>query len=225
MRRTPHARLVLWAAACVLLSACGPRDRINARCAWTGDAGGALDLSEPADWQHLVADAQLAEDLAIRYDDAEEARGIGGPVGAQCLASLVTVIRLRHGVTAVDVERARAHRNAGFDRAVFGFFVVLFTLATGFACRMTHRRYLTDPPGVRIGAAALVALAAGALAVPLSSLWIVTWELVRVGNDHLSAARAAKMPGEPVLAILVAAVLALSLAALGGERSARRAGR
>lgn len=172
-----------------------------------------------------MADAQLAEDLAIRYDDAEEARGIGGPVGAHCLASLVTIIRVRHGVTEVDVKRARAHRNAGFDRAVLGSFVVLFTIATGFACRMTHRCYLTDPPGIRMGAAALVALAAGALAVPLSGLWIVTWELVRVGNDHLSAARAAKMPGEPVLAILMAAVLALSLVALGGERSARRAGR
>jgi hypothetical protein len=146
-------------------------------------------------------------------------------VGAQCLATLVTTIRLRHGVTEVDVKRARAQRNAGFDRAVLGFFVVLLAIATGFACRMTHRRYLTDPRGVRIGAAALVALAIGVLAVPLSSLWIVTWEMVRVGNDHLSGARAAKMPGEPVLAILVAAVLALSLAALDGERSARRASR
>jgi hypothetical protein len=224
VRRTGHAPVVLW-AACVLLSACGPRDRINARCDWTGDAGGALHLSEQADWQHLVADAQLAEDLAIRYDDAEEARGIFGPVGAQCLTTLLTIIRTRHGVTEVDVARARAHRNAGFDRAVLGFFVVSFAMATGFGCRMAHRRYLADSPGVRIGAAALVALAAGVIALPLSGLWIVTWELVRVGNDHLSAARAAKMPGEPVQAILVAVVLGFSFAALGGERSARRAGR
>ena len=176
-----------------------------------------MDLSDAADWQHLVADAQLAEDLAIRYADAEEARGVSRGVRARCMGILLTTIRARHGVTDVDVQRARAQRSPAFDRAVLGSFVLLFAAAAWLACSLAARRFLSDPPIVRVAAAGLTALAAGGLAVPLSSLWIATWEMVRVGNDHLSASRAAKMPTEPLEAIGIAAVLVFSLAALRAE--------
>lgn len=221
MRRPRTVRLVACVCACLSISACGARDRVNARCEWTGDSGAALDLSRAEDWQHLVVDAQLAEDLAIRYDDALEAHGIGGPMAARCRATLGAAIRARHGVTDADVQRARAHRNPAFDRAVLASFLVLFTIGGSLACRVVCRRYVDDPPVVRVAAAALTTLAAGALAVPLSSLWITTWELVRIGNDHL-ASRVAKMPAEPLAAIGVAAVLVFSLVALTSERQARR---
>lgn len=215
MRSLRAARLVV---AClsfsVLLASCGPRDRVNGRCEWNGDTGGVLNLSRPDDWRHLVADAQLAEDLAIRYDGVLEARGISGPQGARCLVSLVAAICARHGVTDADVQRARAHRNAGFDRAVVVSFLVLFGIAAALACRRLSSRYAQDGRAVRLGAAAIVSFAASALAVPLSSLWIVTWEMIRVGNDHLSAARAATPPAEPIAAIAGAGLIVFSIVAL-----------
>lgn len=222
MRRWRAVWLGAGVCACLWLPACAPRDRVNARCEWTGDSAEALDLSRTGDWRHLVADAQLAEDLAIRYDDAEEARGNRDNVGARCLATLVATIGTRHGVTGADVHRARAHRDAEFDRAVLGSFVALFAVVVWLGCRIAWRRYVPDPPVVRIAAAALAALAASALAVPLSSLWIVTWEMVRVGNDHLSAARAAKPPTEPLEAIVMAGVLAFSLTTVRAWHGAGR---
>ena len=94
-------------------------------------------------------------------------------------------------------------------------------IATIFICAIV-RLTVASRCVSSMAAAALVALAASALAVPLSSLWIATWEMVRVGNDHLSAARAAKPPSEPLEAIVVAGVLAFSLTTV---RAWHRAGR
>ncbi len=210
--------------ACLWLAACSARDRVNARCEWTGDTGAALDLSRTDDWQHLVADAQLAEDLAIRFDDAEEARGYRHNVGARCLTTLVATIRDRHGVTGADIQRARAYRDPRFDRAVRASFLALFGGALWLGCLWTFRRYVHEPPVVRAGAMAFVAFAASALAVPLSSLWIATWEMVRVGNDHLSGARAARLPEEPIEAVAITGLLVAFACALQSRRRARRSG-
>lgn len=222
MRRPRAVWLAAGTCLCIALPACGPRERVNARCEWTGDSGGALDLSRSEDWQHLVTDAQLAEDLAVRYADAAEARGIGRRERARCMGTLMATIRARHGVTEAGLQRARAHRDPTFDRAVLASFLVLFTIGGCLACGMVCRRYVADPRVVRVSAAALTTLAAGALAVPLSSQWITAWELVRVGNDHLSASRAAKMPAEPLEAIAIAGVVVFSITALLSERRARR---
>src|SRR5881397_3483428 len=50
---------------------CLDRGRVNKGCQWTGDSAFPIDWQNTAHRRHLIADAQLAEDLAIRYADAE----------------------------------------------------------------------------------------------------------------------------------------------------------
>src|SRR5258706_9480862 len=78
------------------------RSRVNANCEWTGDSSFPIDQQNTAHQQHLVADAQLAEELAIRYADAEHKRLFGyeghgglidnGQLSVGCMATLVDVI-------------------------------------------------------------------------------------------------------------------------------------
>ena len=62
------------AATYVTCPGCIPRDRVNTNCEWSGDSSFAFDASNAGHRQHLVEDAQLAEELGIRYADAEFAR-------------------------------------------------------------------------------------------------------------------------------------------------------
>jgi hypothetical protein len=77
MRRAlvPCLRLVAMSggvvATYVSCPGCIERDRVNANCEWKSDTSFPIDPQNPAHQQHLVKDAQLAEDLAIRYADAD----------------------------------------------------------------------------------------------------------------------------------------------------------
>jgi hypothetical protein len=94
--------------------------RTKARCEWTGDTARRLDPAKPADWQHLVLDAQLAEELATRYADAENLRlhGVeahGGLIENDavlrgCMSGMFAAIQNDHGVTADQIQTARKQR-------------------------------------------------------------------------------------------------------------------
>jgi hypothetical protein len=64
-------------ATYVICPSCLERDRVNANCEWKSDTNFRIDPHNLAHQQHLVKDAQLAEDLAIRYADAEHKRFYG----------------------------------------------------------------------------------------------------------------------------------------------------
>ena len=53
---------------------CIDRARANSNCEWTGDTAFALDPLNVAHRRHLVADAHLAEELAVRHADWEFGR-------------------------------------------------------------------------------------------------------------------------------------------------------
>jgi hypothetical protein len=57
---------------------CIARDRSNSRCEWTGDMSLPRDQRNPAHQQHLIEDAQLAEELAIRHATGQRNRINGG---------------------------------------------------------------------------------------------------------------------------------------------------
>ena len=78
-----------------------------------------LDLDNPAAMRHLVADVQLAEDLAIRFADSEHKRLTGyaghrgienGRVLAECRATLFGTITGTHQVPMEQVLAYRAAR-------------------------------------------------------------------------------------------------------------------
>lgn len=219
------------AAAC---PSCIDRARVNRTCGWTGDAKFPVDAQNPEHQKHLVADAQLAEDLAIRYADAEFNRLYGyeahgglidrGRVRNECMASLVTAIENNHAVTPEQIAIARGQRDWVFDAAAALSFVPLFVFAAAVQCRHLHRRFSADERVVRFAATGLAAAATSFLALQLGQLWLGLWEAIRVRNGHMSSFRAATWnpwPHRYGVALFVGGILAFWLIAASWRRAPR----
>jgi hypothetical protein len=215
----------------VLLGACGciDRTRLNSTCAWTHDSAFPLDLANPAHRRHLVADAQLAEGLAVRYADTEHKRrsGYGGHGGLleyggvlhQCFDPLVARIERDHGVTAAQIREARPVRDARFDAAVLLSFAVVYLAASLAAVRWIRRRFV-DASGPMVGFVLTVAAAAfGVLGVQLGAVWSAICESARIGDDHFGMFRATRSPLTQHVAVAFAVAVGLFwLAALAYRR-------
>jgi hypothetical protein len=184
---------------------CIDRARVNANCEWTGDTAFSIDPHNTAHQQHLVADAQLAEDLAIRYSDASfrrgpkrdwrfnvEHRALGKTrVRRECIARMFYAVETNHSVTAEQVQIARGQRNRTFDVAVALLFVPLYSLSATIACRWLRRRFSSDQPYVGLVATGLVSVAVSFLGFQCFRLYAGVWEVIRVGNGHMTSIRAA----------------------------------
>lgn len=173
----------IWARQC---PGCIDRTRVNTGCEWTGHGT-------------LVADAHLAEELAIQYADAEFNRvygynahgGLEGSARNACMSRLVAAIERDHGVTAADIAGARGRRNWIFDAvAALSFFPIYLLGATAFAAFL-DRRFSADQRMVKSIAAVLVAVAGSFLGLQVGQLWLGVCEAVRVRNGHISVFRAA----------------------------------
>jgi hypothetical protein len=197
---------------------CIDRDRVNSTCEWTGDTKFPLDSQNPAHQQHLIKDAQLAEDLAVRSADTEHKRLSGhmghgglidnGRVVKACMARLFTTIEHDHFVTLEEIQVARGQRNRAFDVAVGLLFLPLYAFGATVACRRVWHRFSSHRRYVGLVAMGLVSFAASFLGLLLGQLWFVAWELVRIGNDHFGGSRAARnLWSEHAGELLIAGVL------------------
>ena len=208
MTRPPAAWLLgfaLAAAAAVLTyqwcPGCLPRDRFNKTCEWTERTGGVLDLRSADGRRHLVEDAQLAEELGIRHADAEAGRRFGvehhggltdnGRVRRDCLAQMFQAVETTHGVTADEVRLARGERNPVFDTLVALMFLPFYLRAAAAVCRRLGRRFEPNESLARWIATALASLAVALLGSQCFRLFGGVWEVIRVGNGHMTSIRAA----------------------------------
>ena len=180
---------------------CIPRDRFNKSCEWTGDTTFSLDPQNPAHQGHLIEDAQLAEELGIRYADAEFGRRFGvehhgglldnGLVRRECLSRMFLAIEENHKVTSAQVSDARGQRNRTFDLAVVLLFLPFYSLSATIACRWLCRRFSSNERFVGLVATGLISVAMTLAGVQCFRLWAAVWEAVRVGNGHMTSIRAA----------------------------------
>src|SRR5260370_41786603 len=93
---------------CLLVcsSGCIARERLNAHCQWSHDAASPRDIGNAVDQAHLSNDAMVAEELAIRYADAQRGHRSGHFAGMdeyvktreQCMATFFGVIAKNHRV-------------------------------------------------------------------------------------------------------------------------------
>jgi hypothetical protein len=183
---------------------CLDRARQNDTCAWTGDAPFPIDAQNQAHRQHLAQDAQLADDLAGRYADAEHERlygwhGHGGLIDhrrvvKECYARLTGVIQRNHAVLPEHVEAAAGQRSRAFDLGVWLSFLPLYWLGAGAVNQWFQRRFARGERSVRFIATALGSVAVSFLGVQLGDLWTVSGEIVRLHNDHIGPHRASAPP-------------------------------
>ena len=208
--------LTPWVLALVAVSAgswltyvscpgCIDRSRVNTSCAWTGDTAFAVDPQNAAQRKHLAGDAQLAEELAIRHADAEYGRRSGiehhggliddGRFRRECLSRMFQAIENNHGATPEQVQLARGQRNWTFDLAVALLFLPLYLLGAIAASRKLSRRFSADEPFARFVATAAVSVAVSFLGLQCLRLWGAVWEVIRVGNGHMTSIREASRNG------------------------------
>jgi hypothetical protein len=212
---------------------CLPRDRVNTGCQWTGDATFVFDGRQAAHRIHLVEDAQLAEELGIRFADAEFKRrsgrvehhgGLldGGRVRGECLSQMFAAIEQAHGVTAAQVQAARGERNGAYDAAVALLFVPVYLLGAAHVARRIQGRFAADVLAIRLTAIGLASAAATLLGTLCFRLWGAVWEVMRVGNGHMTSIRAASSTRwtaqHPGMDVLVGIMLFLMMAVIVARR-------
>jgi hypothetical protein len=214
----------------VLLGACGcvDRTRLNPTCDWTHDSAFPLDLTNPAHRRHLVADAQLAEGLAVRYADTEHRHrsGYGGHGGLehgrvlhQCFDTLVDRIQRDHRVTAEQITDARPVRDARFDAGVLLTFAFGYVAASLAAVGWIRRRFVDGGRAIVGFVLAATSVAFGVLGVQLAAVWSAICESARIGDDHFGVFRATRSPLTQHVAVAFAIAVALFwLAALAYRR-------
>jgi hypothetical protein len=204
--------LALWPVVVAVVSAgmvatylgcpgCIDRNRVNVSCEWMGDSAFPIDPQKAAHQTHLVADAQLAEELAVRHADAEHERLFGsyghgglidhGRVRNACMSRLLATIENTHAVTLEQIAVARGQRSWPFDLAVELLFLPLYCLGAAAVCLALDRRFSSDQRYVWFLASALSSIAASFIGLQVGELWLAVWEVVRVGNGHMSSFRAA----------------------------------
>ena len=180
---------------------CIPRDRVNTACEWTSDTRFPFDSRNPVHQEHLIEDAQLAEELGVRYADAEHGRRFGvehhgglidnGRFRRECLSRMFAAIENNHAVTAEQVRVARGYRNPTFDLAVVLMFLPFYALGATIVCRGISRRFSSTERSVRWVATLLASVVVSLLGLQCFRLWGAIWEVVRVGNGHMASIRAA----------------------------------
>jgi PIN domain len=91
-------------------------------------------------------------------------------------------------------SEARLARDWRFDGAVIVSFAVLYLLGAILMCGMLVRRYADRGASVWVVAVVLSFVAVTLIGIQLLALWSMTAEMIRLGNDHMGASRAAKSP-------------------------------
>src|SRR5882724_10116016 len=118
---------------------CVRRDGRNADCKWPAETA-----AHSADARHLSADAEFAEDLAIRYADTHHGLRTPYYVSGEaydaardgCMAALFEQIAKEHGVPAAQVSGSLGRNRAQIDIAVNLPFALLYGLVAAAAARM-----------------------------------------------------------------------------------------
>jgi hypothetical protein len=177
---------------------CLRRQGRNSDCRWPVEIA-----DHRADGRHLSEDAELAEDLAIRYADTHHGLRTpfyvsGEAYGAArdaCMKSLFAQIAKQHGVAPEEVEASLGHHRTSIDLAVTLPFALLYLIGAWFACGVMWRRYAPaeDGWGPSLVMAVFCSLVAGVGCTIAGEVWSLVAETYRLGNSHMSY-RAQRLP-------------------------------
>jgi hypothetical protein len=184
MRRLLSPWLLL--LACLSVGCIG-RERLNANCEWTHDAIFPVDLQNRTHQQHLIDDVQAAEELAIRYADAERGHRSGQFAGMdeyvqtreECLATLFAVIATNHHLDPPQVRQSVGRRPAGFDVAVLLSFAMLYSLVANGLAGGVFSRFPVDAPMPALTATAVMSASVSAGGLMGLGQWAGAVEMIR----------------------------------------------
>ena len=203
---------------------CVRRDGRNTDCRWPGETS-----NHAVSARHLSADAEFAEDLAIRYADVHF--GMKSPkksekYGAerdQCMARLFEEIGKEHGVPVAQVSGSLGQNRASIDLAEVLPFALLYSFAAIVAARMIWCSYTPAKGGWAAGTTMtlFVSLVLAAGSTMLGELWNWFAEGSRIGNNHMSYRAHRLFYAKHRLELFAAALVIFWLAAIHAARRVR----
>ncbi|OFW37963.1 MAG: hypothetical protein A3J29_04530 [Acidobacteria bacterium RIFCSPLOWO2_12_FULL_67_14b] len=149
--------------------------------------------AHPGSVTTLLDDVRMAEDLAIRFADAEGYKPGWRGTREACEASLFAGLATARGLAIADVVTARSQLDQrGFDWLVNIPMATLCLLAGFMLTRRIANRFGGETvPTVVAAVLASIALAVAVVAV--GQVWAGLIETIRLGNGHLSY-RAFRIP-------------------------------
>jgi len=157
--------LLLCAAACVR------RDGRNSDCKWPAE-----NIRHAPTSRHLSADAEFAEDLAIRYADSHFGRynpsDNYGDERDRCMQALFKKAAEEHGVPVDHVSDSLGQNRVYVDLTEILSFTTLYFLAAVVVARMSWRRYSPEGNGWIPGI--VMALV---LSIVLGGVGMFLWEM------------------------------------------------
>jgi len=204
---------------------CVRRDGRNSDCRWPGETS-----NHSVSARHVSADAEFAEDLAIRYADAHF--GLHSPNPSEkydterdaCMERLFEEIGKEHGVAVGQVSDSLGRNRAYIDLAELLPFALFYGLAAIVGARIIWRRYPPAEDGWApgIAMALFVSLASAATSALLGEVWNWIVEGHRIGNSHMSYRAADRLFWHNHrFELFVAALLIFWLAAILAARRVR----
>jgi hypothetical protein len=173
--------LLLCAAACLR------RDGCNSDCKWPAE-----NTRDAPTSRHLSADAEFAEDLAIRYADSHFGRynpsDNYGDERDRCMEALFKKAAEEHGVHVDQVSDSLGRNRVYIDLAEILSFVTLYFFAALLVARMSGRRYSPEENGWISGMvmALVLSLVLAVVGMFLGDVWCDIAETYRIGNSHMS---------------------------------------
>lgn len=174
----------------LIFTGCVRRTGRNTDCNWPGE----FPLSDPTE-HHLSADAEFAEDLAIRYTDTHlgprtrqfESMAAYREGTQRCASTLYEAVAAMHHVPVASVQNALGKNRMLIDLAEITSFLLFYALASIIAIRRIQSLH----PGGDASAHSLALTLYCSFAFAAAGLlgldeWAEMMESIRVGTGHMS---------------------------------------
>lgn len=182
-------RIVASIVAVVLLAGCIDSSRVNDSCTWTDTVARRLDLGRRSDREHLRQDAEIANELMVRFGDAHIRHNpqIQRPFRDRCIAATVDSIVARHGVTPADFHAAERARIWWADfLVVFLPMGILAVAVMDFATRRVCRNFEPEDRAIALVSIVVLTPVVALLALGVANFWSFAVEGYRLRNGHVS---------------------------------------
>jgi hypothetical protein len=173
----------------LVLSGCIDSSRVNNTCAWSDAVSGPLDLTRQRDREHLRGDAEIANELMVRYGDVHGPHrpDLERPYREQCMSAMIDSITARHSVTRAQLAVAERDRIWWAD--VLLVFLPMALVGAAGADYVAKRICRSFDPEDRVVAATglivLTLLVAG-VTLGITNFWAFSVEGWRLRNGHVS---------------------------------------
>jgi hypothetical protein len=143
---------------------------------------------------HLTDEALLAEDAAVRYADVHRGPRSGAYVGREayqeirdsCMTELFEALATHHGVTVAQVRDSVYYRRTSVDVLILTSFIALYLVAANAMVRWLSQSAFFEVAGLRWAATSVAACGAAVVGLVLFGFYFAAFEMIRIGNTHMS---------------------------------------